>query len=110
MAIGAEIAAAEPAIVDAIWIGTEVRLGVDGAPASSGAGDEGRWRAWCLGVFVGSLLTGLAERFVDEARKGLGFCGTFTSAFVGFGGRFWCTGRAVGPPDIDEEADQHESD
>ena len=38
MTISADVAAAEPAVIGAIGLRTEVRLGVDGAPASSGEG------------------------------------------------------------------------
>jgi hypothetical protein len=81
MAISAEIAAAEPALVGAIGIGTEVRSGVDGAPASSGAGDDWRGRAGCLGVCLSALLTGLTQRFVDESRKGGGLWSACDEAY-----------------------------
>ena len=68
MPIGADVAASEPAVIGAIVIRTEVRQGVDGAPASSGEGEQRRWRAGRLGARIGSLLTGFAERFVDAAR------------------------------------------
>ena len=67
MPIGADVAAAEPAMVGTIRLGTEVRVGVDSAPAASGEGDEGRWRARRLGAYIGSLLTGLTQRFVDQS-------------------------------------------
>src|SRR5262245_48141408 len=45
-----------------------------------------------------------------ESRKGCGLCGALTAALVGLGrGRRDGTGN-VGPPDMDEEADQHESE
>ena len=49
MTIGAEVAASEPAVVGAIGLRTEVRLGVDGAPASSGEGDDRRGQSGALG-------------------------------------------------------------
>jgi hypothetical protein len=110
MTVGADIAASKPAVIGTIRIGTKVSLGVDGAPAASGEDDYRGWRARRFGAGMGLLLTGLAQRFVDEARKGCGFCGTFASAFVGFGRRFRRTGWVVGQADMDEEADQHESD
>jgi hypothetical protein len=103
MPIGADVAASEPAVVGAIRIGTEVSLGVDSAPASSGEGNQGRGRARRRGAFVGSLLTGLAERFVEESAEGFGLFGAFTPALVGFKGRLRRTGWVVGQPDMDEE-------
>jgi hypothetical protein len=60
-------------------------------------------------VDVGSLGTGLAQRFVDQAGKGLGFCGACVSALVGFEGRLGQGEWLVGQPDMDEEADEYES-
>ena len=110
MPIGADVAASEPAVVGAIGIRTEVRLGVDGAPASSGEGDDRRGRTGCLGACIGSLLTGLAQRFVDQPGKGLGFFGAFASGLIGREGRLGRGAWDVGPPDMDEEADEDESD
>ena len=62
-----------------------MRPWIDTPSATLGEADERRGRARCLGGSIGSLLTGRAQWFVDEARKGFGFCGTFASAFVGFG-------------------------
>jgi hypothetical protein len=84
--------------------------GVDDASASPGEDYYRRWRARRFAAGIGLLLTGLAQRFVDESRKGCGFDGTFASALVGFGGCFGRTGWVVGQADMDEEADQHESD
>ena len=47
---------------------------------------------------------------MDEPGKGLGFFGAFASTLVGFEGRFGRTGWFVGPPDMDDEADQDEND
>jgi hypothetical protein len=61
-------------------------------------------------VDIGSLFTGLAQRFVEQSGKGLGFFGAFASALVEFE---WWLGHGewlVGQPDMDEEADYHESD
>jgi hypothetical protein len=44
MAVGADVAAAEPAPVGTTWGGTKVLVGVDGALAPSGEGEERRWR------------------------------------------------------------------
>ena len=37
--ISADVAASEPAVVGALWIGTEMMLRVDGASAPSGEGE-----------------------------------------------------------------------
>jgi hypothetical protein len=60
MAVGAEVAAAEPALVGTTGSGTKVRVGVDGAPAASGEGDHGWRRPGRLGACISPLLTGLA--------------------------------------------------
>ena len=65
MAIGADVATVEPALVGTSRFGTEVRLGVDGSLAASGKGENRWWRAGRLGRRIGALLTGLAQRFVD---------------------------------------------
>src|SRR6266508_3745294 len=80
MPMRADVAAPEPAIVGTIGIGTEVRSGGDSAPASSREGDEGRWRAGRLEAGIGPVLTGLAQRFVDEPGERLGFFGASASA------------------------------
>ena len=51
--IGADVATAEPTMIGAIWIGAEVRLGVDGVPTSSGEADEGRGCARRFGAGIG---------------------------------------------------------
>ena len=57
MAVGADVAAPEPAVIGAIVIWTKVLRGVDGASASPGKDEQGRWRAGGLGTRFGSLLT-----------------------------------------------------
>ena len=109
MTIGPDVATAEPAVIGAIWIGAEMRLGVDGAPTSAGEADEGRWGARRCGAGIGPLRTGLAQRFTDQPRKGLGFFGAFASALVGFAERVGHGEWLVGQPDMDEETDEDES-
>ena len=106
--IGAEVAASEPAVVGAIGLRTEVRVGVDGAPASSGESDDRRGLTRCLGASIGSLLTGLAQRFVHQPGKGLGFLRASASAFIGCEGRLGLGEWHVRQPDMDEEADEDE--
>jgi hypothetical protein len=80
-----------------------------GASAPSGEGEESRWRPCCLGAGIDALLTGLAERFVDEPGKGLGLFGAFASALVGYEGRLGHGEWLVGQPEMDEETDEDES-
>ena len=109
MTIGADITTAQPAMIGTIRIGTEVRLGFNGAPASSGERDDRRGRAGCLEACIGSLLTGRTERFVEESGEGLTFFRAFASRLVGLAEHLGDDAGIVGPPDMDEEADQHES-
>src|SRR5262249_37410345 len=90
MAIGAEIAPAHPALVRTVRIGTELRRGVDLAVAPP-RGHEARWRGgrW-LGVRGTTVRTGVARRFVGEARKGCGLTGVLGP--WGWGGQ-WCRAR-----------------
>src|SRR5215831_18567261 len=110
MPIGADIAAAQPAMVGTIRLWTEVRVGVDSPSATSGITDDRRWEAWRLGLRSGCLFTGCAQRFVEEAREGFGLFHTSASTLMGLGGRCGRTRRVVRPHDVHEEADQHESD
>src|ERR687892_294319 len=109
MTIGADVATAEPTVVGAIRIRAEVRVGVDGAPTSSGEADEGRWGVRRFGADIGPLHAGLAQRFVDQPGKRLGVFGACASTLVGCGGRLWHSGGLVGQPDMDEETDEDES-
>src|SRR5262245_66167035 len=84
-------------------------LRIDGAPASACAGDDGWWRPWRFGSRVGLLLTGLTERLVDQSGEGFGFFGTSASAWLGFKRRFRHMGRVVGQPDMNQQAEHHES-
>ena len=109
MPIGADVAASKPAMVGTIRVWTEVRVRIDSPSATSGEADERRWRAWYLGVDLGSLCTGLAQRFVDQSGKGLGFLGACASALVGFEGRLGQREWLVGQPEMDKEADEYAS-
>ena len=110
MPIGADITAAQPAMVGTIRLWTEVRVGVDSPSATSGVMDDRRWAARRLGLRIGCLCTGCAQRFVEESGEGFGLFDASASALMGLGGRRGCTRRVVRPPDVHEEADQHESD
>jgi|SRR5712691_7745165 hypothetical protein len=110
MPVGAEVAASEPAVVGAIGLWTEVRLRIDSPPASSGEVDAGRWQDRRLRARIGPLLTGLTQRFVNETAERLGHFGAFASEFVRLEGCLRCGVGIIGPPDMNDEADQHESD
>jgi len=56
------------------------------------------------------LLTGLAEWFVEQPRKGFGFFGALASGLIRLERSLQGGSRSVGPPDMDDEADQYESD
>jgi hypothetical protein len=72
--------------------GREVLKGVDGASASSGERDDRRGLTGCLGACIDSPLTGLAQRFVDQAGERLRFFGTSASRSMGLKGRMRYTG------------------
>src|SRR4030095_16083957 len=86
VAIGPNVAAPAPAVIGAIRIGTKMRVRVDGAPASAGEGDDGWWGTRCLGAGGGILLTGLAQRFVDQSGEGFGLFGAPVSTWIGLQG------------------------
>jgi len=110
MPIGADVATAEPAMIGAILIRTEVPRGVDRAPTSAGEDHHRRGRAGSLGMRIGSLLTRFAERFVDISRERFGLFGALAAGFIGLERHLGCGTSRVRPPDMNKEADQHESD
>jgi len=85
------------------------RVRIDRPLAPSGEADDRRLRAWHLGADIGSLCTGRAQRFVEQSGKGLGFCGACASALVGVEARLGHGEWLVGQPDMDEKADEDES-
>ena len=109
MPIGANIAAAEPAVIGAILIRTKMPRGVDGAPASAREDDHRRWRARGFGTRIEPLLTGLAQGFMDISGERFGFFGALAAGFVWLERRCRGGARSVGPPDMDEETTQHQS-
>jgi len=109
MAIGADVAAAEPAPVGTIGSGTKVRVGVDTAPASPGKGDHGWRRLRRLGTPIGFQLTGLAKRFVDQPDERFGLFGAPASTRLGLQGGIRHTRWVVGQPDMKKQADQDEN-
>jgi hypothetical protein len=85
-----------------------MRLGVDGALAAPREHDD-RWRrAWRLGARIETVLTGFTQRLVDVSGERCGFFGALTSRFKGLNRRWRCGPDRVGPPDMDDQADQHE--
>src|SRR5215470_16603462 len=70
MAIGAEIAPADPAPIHTVWIGAEMVRGVDLTAASSRHDEARGWS--CRGVWVGVARMGtcIAGRLGGEAHKG----------------------------------------
>jgi len=56
------------------------------------------------------VLTGLAQRFVEQSRKGFACFGALALGLIRLERSMQCGSRSVGPPDMDEEADQHEND
>src|SRR5262245_12596525 len=110
MAISTDVAVSKSAVIGAIRLWTEVRRRVDNPSATSGEGDHRRGRTRRLRTSVGPLLTGRAERFVAEADEGFGFFGAFASGRIGLAGSVRGSPGIVGPPDMGDEADQHESD
>jgi hypothetical protein len=57
-----------------------------------------------------SVNQGLAQWFMDEPSERRRFFGAFAAALMGLEERLRRTGWVAGQPDMDEEADQHESD
>src|SRR5262250_51081 len=72
MAIGAEIAPADPAAIGTVGVWAKVRRGIH-LTAAPPRGHEARGRA-CGGLWarVGAVRTGVAVRLGSEARKGFG--------------------------------------
>ena len=111
MPLGVDVAASEPARIGAIVIRTALMRGGDGASTAPGEEHErGGGRTGRLGTRSAALLTRLAQRFVEASGEGLRLFGAGSSGLR----RLEEPGRAgpgrLGPPDTDEEADQHASD
>src|SRR5262245_11507615 len=110
MAVGANIATPEPAVIRAIVIGTELPRGVDGAPASPREDDHRRWRARGFETSIEPLLTGLTQGFVDISGEGFGVFGPLAPGFGRLERPLECRTSRGRAPDMHEETDQHESD
>src|SRR6266481_7738348 len=72
MAIGAEIAPADPAAIGTVRVRAEMRGEVDLAASPPRRHDAGGRGAGCLRVEVAGVRTGVAGRLFREARKGIG--------------------------------------
>jgi hypothetical protein len=108
MPIGAEVAPSEPALISTIGLGTKVGLRVDGALAASGEGEDRRWRAGCLGTRIDTRLTSFAYRLVDVSGERFGLLGAFASELIGRKRPGRCGSGRIGPPDVDQNANQYE--
>jgi hypothetical protein len=73
MAVGADIAQAEPAAIGTIRIGTEMPRRIDGALAASVEEDQWRWRAWGFRTRIDAVLTSLTQGLLEISGKGFGF-------------------------------------
>src|SRR6266446_1674450 len=110
MAIGAEIAPADPSPRGTVRVRAEVRRGVDLA-ASPPRGHDARWRgAGGLRVEVAGVRTGVAVRLFREARKGC----DLTVAFWYWGCGLRCRrahgGGVAWLHPMEYEAQPHQSD
>src|SRR5688572_8182930 len=110
MPIGADVTPSEPAVIRAIVIRTEVPRGVDRASASPREDDHRRWRARGFGTRIESLLTGLTQRFMEVSRERFGFFSPLAPGFGRLARHLGCGTARVRAADMNEEADQHESD
>jgi hypothetical protein len=54
------------------------------------------------------VLTGFTQRLVNVSGERCGFFGALTSGVKGLKRRWRCGPERVGPPDMDDQADQHE--
>jgi hypothetical protein len=59
---------------------------------------------------LGFLLTSLAQRFMEVSGEGVGLCRAFTTRLVWLAGPLDGNAGGVGPPHIEHEADEYESD
>src|SRR5262249_35412074 len=109
MAVGAEIAPADPAPIGTVWVRAEVHRG-GGLAAAAPCGHEGGW--WSCGggqAGSGGVLTGVAVRLFDEAFKGFGR----TVALWLWGCGVQCRrarGGVAGPRPLEHEAQPHQGD
>src|SRR5262249_6358491 len=110
MAIGAEIAPADPAAIGTVRVGAEMRGGVDLTTAPS-RHDDAWWRS-CGGVQVGisGVLTGVAKRLGGMAHKGFRLAATHAARWCGWR---WCRLRSdtvAWPHPLEHETQPHQSD
>jgi hypothetical protein len=96
--------------IGAIRLRTELLPRVDSASASSGEEHHRWWRTKRCGTRIEALLTGLAERLVEQPRKGFRCFGALASGLIMLEKSRLGGSRSVGPPAMDEETDQDESE
>jgi hypothetical protein len=101
MAVGAEVAQAQPASVVTAVMRTEVHRSVNHTRASVGSGHGVRpsgWRRWGM---VGLVFTCSARRTLGETRKGFGLARALAFKPGGYGFRWLLRGdRTAAWPDI----------
>src|SRR5215467_1546127 len=108
--IGADIAAAEPAVIGTSMSRTAMPRGVDRASAPPGEKHHRRGRAGGFGTRIDSLLTRVVQWFVEIARARFRLFGACASGCAGLEGRLGRWSGMTRPPDMYHEAHQHESD
>src|SRR5215510_15845704 len=94
--IGADVPPSGPAVIGALLVRTQVRLGVAAAPPSPREGEHGGRGGRSRRTGLHGSLTRVAERLVEEAREGFG---RLASLLEGFGGSGSCRARSVPTPE-----------
>src|SRR5215475_5157942 len=109
MAIGPQIAPAQPTAIATAGMGTEVPGGVHRAGTAVGRGHRLGWHwRWRLGM-CGFLLTQGTRGLVRQARKRFGLGGALAARRDGLG--WLCLGRhvAAGPGEVQHDTQPQES-
>src|SRR5262249_33153958 len=111
MAIGAEIAPADPAAIGTVGVRAEVRRGVDLAAAPPRRHEARRRSRGGVRAGMGGGLTGVGVRLGGEARKGCGLTVAFWPWWA-WGLRCGRTpgGEVAGPRPLEHEAQPYECD
>ena len=107
--MGADVTTAVPAVVGVIESRTAPLLRGDGATVSPCTNQSRGWRAECHGTSTERLLTRVAQRLRDKAKQGSEAVARLRRR-VGRGRGLRSDAGSVGSPDMDEEAEQPESD
>jgi hypothetical protein len=96
-------------VIGAIVIRTGMLRGVDGASASPGEDEHGRWHPRGLRTRFEALRTGVAQGLMEQSSEGFGCFGAFAPGLLRLEGRLGGGTWMVRPPDMHHEAEQHES-